>query len=91
MDNTIPEYPLSQLAGLSLAQILVQTGLAASTSKARQLIAQNGVILAPNPPLNALDPTHNPLMNTVLTTDLNFPFRPGDIIRVGKRNFLKFT
>ncbi|MCX7622087.1 MAG: RNA-binding S4 domain-containing protein, partial [Acidimicrobiales bacterium] len=59
---------------VSMVRLLKAAGLASSNSEAKRLIEQGGV------KLNG---------NTV--TDVNFEFQPksGDILKVGKRKFIK--
>jgi tyrosyl-tRNA synthetase len=78
--DNIPEMSLSQLPGVNnntveLVSLLVNAGLAPSRGEARRLIEQGGVKL-----------------NDIKITDIQsvLTLKDGDIIKVGKRKFVKF-
>lgn len=73
-----PEFPLNKLSGMNLPVInlLMETESAVSKSDARRLIEQSAV---------EIDQTIVDIVNT------NITLRPGMILRVGKKRFLRFV
>ncbi|MEE2885207.1 MAG: tyrosine--tRNA ligase [Chloroflexota bacterium] len=69
-------YSITEASEKKLTKILVDTGLAVSTSDARRIIAQGGIEL-----------NGNKLPSEVIKLELN----PGDVMRVGRRGFLKIV
>mgnify|MGYP001422257550 CR=1 FL=1 len=69
-------YSITEASEKKLTKILVDTGLAVSTSDARRIIAQGGIEL-----------NGNKLPGEVIKLELN----PGDVMRVGRRGFLKIV
>lgn len=66
---------------LSLSRLLVFTGLALSNSEARRLISQKAVEL-----IRSSGETQ-----TLTSDSLNLPLQPGDVLKVGKRRFVRLT
>jgi tyrosyl-tRNA synthetase len=72
----IPTSPLSSIPeGASLIDILVSTGLAKSRSEARRLILQHAV----------------DINGKVIESDDVISYEAGDIIKIGKKTFLKLV
>ena len=69
-------YSVSQASGKKLTKILVETGLAQSTSDARRIVAQGAIEL-----------NGNKLTGEIINLVLN----RGDVMRVGRRGFLKIV
>ena len=69
-------YSVSQASGKKLTKILVETGLAQSTSDARRIVAQGAIEL-----------NGNKLPGEIINLELN----TGDVMRVGRRGFLKIV
>ncbi len=69
-------YSVSQASGKKLTKILVETGLAQSTSDARRIVAQGAIEL-----------NGNKLPDEIINLELN----TGDVMRVGRRGFLKIV
>ena len=69
-------YSITEASRKKLTKILVETGLATSTSDARRIIAQGAIEL-----------NGNKLASEVINLELN----PGDVMRVGRRGFLKIV
>ena len=69
-------YSITEASEKKLTKILVETGLAVSTSDARRIIAQGAIEL-----------NGNKLPSEVIKLEL----KPGDVMRVGRRGFLKIV
>ena len=69
-------YSVSQASGKKLTKILVETGLAQSTSDARRIVAQGAIEL-----------NGNKLPGEIINLELN----TGDVMRGGRRGFLKIV
>jgi tyrosyl-tRNA synthetase len=69
-------YSITEASRKKLTKILVETGLATSTSDARRIIAQGAIEL-----------NGNKLASEVINLELN----SGDVMRVGRRGFLKIV
>ena len=77
----IPECPLADVAELNINQLLVRTELVASASEARRLVSQGAVeIIKPNGD-----------RITIVAGDPTPPLAPGDVIRAGRRRFVRLT
>jgi tyrosyl-tRNA synthetase len=80
----IPEFPLPRAGnseGRQLSRLLVAAGLASSNSEARRLINQKAVEL--------VRPSGE--TQTLAGDSPGLELRPGDVIRVGKRRFVRLT
>jgi tyrosyl-tRNA synthetase len=80
----IPEFPLARAGdgeGRQLSRLLVAAGLAPSNSEARRLINQKAVELVRS----------SGETQTLADNLLDLELHPGDVIRVGKRRFVRLT
>ena len=78
LPDDMPEVPLSEVSGLPIHRLLVQTGLVSSNGEARRLLGQGAVelILADGQRLS-------PAMGEELAINA------GDVVRAGRRRFVK--
>ncbi len=78
LPDDMPEVPLSEVSGLPIHRLLVQTGLVSSNGEARRLLGQGAVelILADGRRLS-------PAMGEELAINA------GDVVRAGRRRFVK--
>jgi len=78
LPDDMPEVPLSQVSGLPINRLLVQTGLVSSNGEARRLLGQGAVEL-----IRADGQRLNPAMGEELAVN------PGDVVRAGRRRFVR--
>ena len=78
LPDDIPELSLADVVGQPITRVLTLTGLASSNAEARRLISQSAVaIIRPNGERVSVSTADTPTL------------APGDVIRAGRRRFLR--
>ena len=78
LPDDMPEVALSEVSGLPINRLLVQTGLVSSNGEARRLLGQGAVEL-----IRADGQRVNPAMGEELAVNA------GDVVRAGRRRFVR--
>ena len=80
LPDDIPEVPLSEVSGLPVHRLLVQTGLASSNGEARRLLTQGAVeLIRANGQRTGASMGDEPTLNA------------GDVVRAGRRRFVRIA
>ncbi len=80
LPDDIPEFSLAEIADLPINRLLAQTGLASSNGEARRLITQGAVEVIRS------DGEREPV-----TTDATPTLGAGDVVRAGRRRFVRLV
>ena len=81
LPDDMPEYSLAQAGDVAINRLLVQAELVASNGEARRLVGQGAVEI--------IRPGGDRL--TIVTGDPTPPLAPGDVIRAGRRRFVRLV
>ena len=81
LPGEMPEYSLAQAGDMAINRLLVQAELVASNGEARRLVGQGAVEI--------IRPGGDRV--TIVAGDPTPPLAPGDVIRAGRRRFVRLT
>ena len=81
LPNDMPEYSLAQAGDVAINRLLVQAELVASNGEARRLVGQGAVEI--------IRPDGDRV--TIVAGDPTPPLAPGDVIRAGRRRFVRLV
>ena len=81
LPNDMPEYSLAQAGDVAINRLLVQAELVASNGEARRLVGQGAVEI--------IRPGGDRV--TIVAGDPTPPLAPGDVIRAGRRRFVRLV
>jgi tyrosyl-tRNA synthetase len=81
LPNDMPEYSLAQAGDVAINRLLVQAELVASNGEARRLVGQGAVEI--------IRPSGDRV--TIVAGDPTPPLAPGDVIRAGRRRFVRLV
>ena len=81
LPDEMPEYSLAQAGDVAINRLLVQAELVASNGEARRLVGQGAVEI--------IRPSGDRV--TIVAGDPTPPLAPGDVIRAGRRRFVRLV
>ena len=81
LPDDMPEYSLAQAGDIAINRLLVQAELVASNGEARRLVGQGAVEI--------IRPSGDRV--TIVAGDPTPPLAPGDVIRAGRRRFVRLV
>ena len=81
LPDEMPEYSLAQAGDIAINRLLVQAELVASNGEARRLVGQGAVEI--------IRPSGDRV--TIVAGDPTPPLAPGDVIRAGRRRFVRLV
>ena len=81
LPDDMPEYSLAQAGDVAINRLLVQAELVASNGEARRLVGQGAVEI--------IRPSGDRV--TIVAGDPTPPLAPGDVIRAGRRRFVRLV